>query len=118
MYFCSDNLALEEAVLSKDLSLDFLNSGRISRAQSLGFLVQENFGVTKRRQSQYIRNVPTVLSNTRKSLHAAVGLCQRNSKQLGLRKAAMQKQGMLVTGGPAMDHHVSMVELWFSLLKV
>lgn len=104
--------------MSKDLSLDFLNRARISRAQSLGFLVQENFGVTEHRQSQYVKNVPTVLSNARKSLHAAIGLCQRNSKQLGLRKITLRKKAMLSAECPAMEQRVSMVELWFSLLKV
>lgn len=105
-------------MISEKVTLDFLNNGRISRRQSLGFLVHGQSSRLKQKQSQYIKEIPDVIRDARNGLRACVALCQRNSKQMGLGKVAMEKRGLFPQENPGAEHQAQMLDIWFTLLEV
>lgn len=103
---------------SEEVTLDFLDNGRISRRQSLGFLVQGQSSKSKSKQSQYIKEIPDVIRDVRNGLRASVALCQRNSKQMGLGKNMMEKRGLSPLENRGAEHQAQMLDIWFTLLEV
>lgn len=91
------------------MPVDF-GSHPLSRAHS-GFFVKNHgaaFGMAKR--NTRLKEAPHAAQEARDALHAAIALCQRNSRQLG----HFGRKGGRVQGRQQAD----MLRLWFSLLKV